>query len=90
MRFSIGGGTTAELARTTEDRFGFKVHELYGMTEVGGWVSGSTARDHKLGTQWLCAAGRAGPKSSIPLIIRFRWVNAARSWFGRGNLTSNP
>ena len=88
MRFSIGGGTTAELARTTEDRFGFKVHELYGMTEVGGWVSGSTARDHKLGTN-----GRVRPtcrsKSSIPLIIRFRWVNAARSWFGRGNLTES-
>lgn len=49
MRFAIGGGTTRELARTIEERFGFKVHELYGMTEVGGWVSGSTAADHKLG-----------------------------------------
>lgn len=49
MRFAIGGGTTSELARTVEERFGFKVHELYGMTEVGGWVSGSTAGDHKLG-----------------------------------------
>jgi acyl-CoA synthetase (AMP-forming)/AMP-acid ligase II len=49
MRFAIGGGTTRELAHTIEERFGFKVHELYGMTEVGGWVSGSTAADHKLG-----------------------------------------
>lgn len=49
MRFAIGGGTTQELARTVEERFGFKVHELYGMTEAGGWVSGSTAADHKLG-----------------------------------------
>jgi acyl-CoA synthetase (AMP-forming)/AMP-acid ligase II len=49
MRFAIGGGTTRELARTIEERFGFKVHELYGMTEVGGGVSGSTAADHKLG-----------------------------------------
>lgn len=50
MRFAIGGGTTCELARTIEDRFGFKVHELYGMTEVGGWVSGSTASDHRPGS----------------------------------------
>lgn len=50
MRFAIGGGTTRELAGTIEDRFGIKVHELYGMTEVGGWVSGATAVDHKLGT----------------------------------------
>ncbi|GGC91154.1 class I adenylate-forming enzyme family protein [Chelatococcus reniformis] len=49
MRFAIGGGTTRELASTIETRFGIKVHELYGMTEVGGWVSGSTAADHKLG-----------------------------------------
>lgn len=50
MRFAIGGGTTCELARTIEDRFGFKVHELYGMTEVGGWVSGSAASDHRPGS----------------------------------------
>ncbi|MBI5132949.1 MAG: AMP-binding protein [Rhodopseudomonas palustris] len=49
MRFAIGGGTTAELAGAIENRFGFKVHELYGMTEVGGWVSGATAADHKMG-----------------------------------------
>jgi crotonobetaine/carnitine-CoA ligase len=50
LRFTIGGGTTRELAQTIEDRFGIKVHELYGMTEVGGWVSGSTADDHRLGS----------------------------------------
>jgi acyl-CoA synthetase (AMP-forming)/AMP-acid ligase II len=63
MRFSIGGGTTAELARTIEQRFGFKVHELYGMTEVGGWVSGSTARDHKLG-----ANGRVRPDMQVQIV----------------------
>jgi acyl-CoA synthetase (AMP-forming)/AMP-acid ligase II len=63
MRFSIGGGTTAELARTIEERFGFKVHELYGMTEVGGWVSGSTARDHKLG-----ANGRVRPDMQVQIV----------------------
>lgn len=63
MRFSIGGGTTAELAGTIEARFGFKVHELYGMTEVGGWVSGSTARDHKLG-----ANGRVRPDMQVQIV----------------------
>jgi crotonobetaine/carnitine-CoA ligase len=63
MRFSIGGGTTAELARTVEERFGFKVHELYGMTEVGGWVSGSTAREHKLG-----ANGRVRPDMQVQIV----------------------
>ena len=63
MRFTIGGGTTAELARTIEERFGFKVHELYGMTEVGGWVSGSTARDHKLG-----ANGRVRPDMQVQIV----------------------
>jgi acyl-CoA synthetase (AMP-forming)/AMP-acid ligase II len=63
MRFTIGGGTTAELARTVEERFGFKVHELYGMTEVGGWVSGSTARDHKLG-----ANGRVRPDMQVQIV----------------------
>lgn len=63
MRFSIGGGTTAELARTVEERFGFKVHELYGMTEVGGWVSGSTAREHKLG-----ANGRVRPDMQVLIV----------------------
>ena len=39
------------------------------MTEVGGWVSGSTARDHKLGTN--AASVRpddAGPDRQIPLM----------------------
>jgi acyl-CoA synthetase (AMP-forming)/AMP-acid ligase II len=63
MRFTIGGGTTAELARTIEERFGFKVHELYGMTEVGGWVSGSTASDHRLG-----ANGRVRPDMQVQIV----------------------
>lgn len=50
MRFCIGGGTTEQLARTVEDRFGMFVHELYGMTEMGGWVTGSTRAEHRLGS----------------------------------------
>jgi crotonobetaine/carnitine-CoA ligase len=49
MRYCIGGGTTEELARTVHERFGLFVHELYGMTETGGWVSGSPAHEHRVG-----------------------------------------
>lgn len=50
MRFCIGGGATEELAALIHDRFGLFVHELYGMTETGGWVSGSPRGEHKPGT----------------------------------------
>ncbi|MWD25929.1 AMP-binding protein [Aquicoccus sp. SCR17] len=50
MRFCIGGGTTEELAATVEDRFGMFVHELYGMTEMGGWVSGASRAEHRRGS----------------------------------------
>lgn len=63
LRFAIGGGTTCELAATIEGRFGFKVHELYGMTEVGGWVSGSTAAERRLG-----AAGRVRPDMEVRIV----------------------
>lgn len=49
LRFCIGGGTTKQLATTVHERFGMFVHELYGMTETGGWVSGSPRAEHKVG-----------------------------------------
>lgn len=53
MRFCIGGGTTAELAATVNSRFGMHVHELYGMTEIGGWVSGATREQDRPGSNGL-------------------------------------
>lgn len=50
LRFSIGGGAPRDVWRSVEERFGFKVHELYGMTEVGGWVTGNSVRDSRLGS----------------------------------------
>jgi crotonobetaine/carnitine-CoA ligase len=50
LRYAIGGGTTADLACTIRDRFGFQVHELYGMTETGGWVSGNSVADMRIGS----------------------------------------
>ncbi len=63
LRFAIGGGTTRALAGTIEERFGVKVHELYGMTEIGGWVSGATAADHRLGS-----AGRVRPDMEVMIV----------------------
>ncbi|OAS18921.1 class I adenylate-forming enzyme family protein [Methylobacterium platani] len=63
LRFAIGGGTTRALAETIESRFGVKVHELYGMTEIGGWVSGATADDHRLGS-----AGRVRPDMEVAVV----------------------
>ncbi len=50
LRFCVGGGTDIALATDIETRFGFRVHELYGMTEIGGWVSGSKASQKRIGT----------------------------------------
>lgn len=53
LRFCIGGGTTAELAATIRERFGLHVHELYGMTEIGGWVSGASRERDRPGANGL-------------------------------------
>lgn len=49
LRFAIGGGTTKELAERVEERFGIGVVELYGMTEIGGWVSGASIAERRVG-----------------------------------------
>ncbi len=50
LRFCVGGGAPADVWRSIEERFGVKVHELYGMTEIGGWVTGNTVEYSKFGT----------------------------------------
>lgn len=42
LRFCLGGGAPPSVWRDVEERFGVKVHELYGMTEIGGWVTANT------------------------------------------------
>jgi crotonobetaine/carnitine-CoA ligase len=39
IRACVGGGCPADIWRAMEERFGIVPRELYGMTEVGGWVS---------------------------------------------------
>jgi crotonobetaine/carnitine-CoA ligase len=50
MRFAIGGGAPPEVWQAVHDRFGLRIHELYGMTEVGGWVSCNTEDAYRFGS----------------------------------------
>jgi acyl-CoA synthetase (AMP-forming)/AMP-acid ligase II len=43
VRFCWGGGTSAPVWKEVEERFGIAVHEMYGMTETGGWVTANRA-----------------------------------------------
>lgn len=62
MRFCIGGGAPREVWRAVEDRFGVKVHELYGMTEIGGWVTGNSRGESRFGT---CGRARGDVEVAI-------------------------
>lgn len=50
MRFCVGGGAPQEVWRLVEERFGLAVHELYGMTEIGGWVTANGVRRCRFGS----------------------------------------
>ncbi|WP_426241908.1 class I adenylate-forming enzyme family protein [Nocardioides sp. LHG3406-4] len=50
LRFCVGGGAPERLWREVEERLHVPVHELYGMTETGGWVTATRTRDRRPGT----------------------------------------
>ncbi len=50
MRFFFGGGAPGPVWREVEARFGVRVHEAYGMTEVGGWTTANTVDDFRFGS----------------------------------------
>jgi acyl-CoA synthetase (AMP-forming)/AMP-acid ligase II len=50
MRFCFGGGAPKDVWRAVEDRFGIRVHESYGMTEIGGWTSSNTIAAPRFGS----------------------------------------
>jgi crotonobetaine/carnitine-CoA ligase len=56
LRACIGGGCPVSVWEAVEDRFGVRIHELYGMTEVGGWVTGNGITARRRGT---CGLPRA-------------------------------
>ncbi|MET7994746.1 AMP-binding protein [Amycolatopsis sp. NPDC005232] len=50
LRFCTGGGAPVGLWTTIEDHVGVEVHELYGMTETGGWVTANRSGQRRRGT----------------------------------------
>lgn len=50
LRFAIGGGTPVEIWHGVHERFGFRIHEGYGMTETGCWVSCNTNEAYRVGS----------------------------------------
>jgi carnitine-CoA ligase len=50
LRFCLGGGAPLQVWQDVEERFGVKVHELYGMTEIGGWVTANRVVDRRVGS----------------------------------------
>lgn len=50
LRFCLGGGAPLGVWKAVEERFGVRVHELYGMTEIGGWVTANRVADRRLGS----------------------------------------
>jgi carnitine-CoA ligase len=46
----VGGGCTVEVWQAMQERFGIVPHELYGMTEIGGWVTGNSVANYRLGS----------------------------------------
>lgn len=60
LRFAVGGGTASQVWRAVDERFGIRVHEVYGMTEIGGFVTINTIADYKQDT-----CGRARPDMDV-------------------------
>ncbi|WP_454917675.1 class I adenylate-forming enzyme family protein [Xanthobacter sediminis] len=50
LRFCMGGGAPLKVWREVEERFKVKVHELYGMTEIGGWICANSLHDTRIGS----------------------------------------
>lgn len=63
VRFCFGGGATPPVWTEVEERFGIKVHEVYGMTEVGGWCTSNTVSASRFGS-----CGRARPDIELRVV----------------------
>ena len=50
LRTCIGGGAPVDVWKKMIDRFGIQVQELYGMTEIGGWVTGNRLGHIRVGS----------------------------------------
>lgn len=59
----VGGGCPQEVWRAMQERFGITPYELYGMTEIGGWVTGNTTAAYRFGS-----CGRARPDVEVQVV----------------------
>lgn len=46
----VGGGCPPLAWRAMQEEFGIQPYELYGMTEIGGWVASNTVGDYRFGS----------------------------------------
>ena len=63
IRFCTGGGAPADVWQHVEDVLGIAVHELYGMTETGGFVTVTTQQDCRRGS-----CGLARPDMDVAVV----------------------
>ena len=63
LRFCFGGGAPRDVWQAVESRYGIKVHEAYGMTEIGGWSSANSVDDSRFGS-----CGRVRPDLDIRIV----------------------
>ena len=65
VRFFFGGGTTLPVWQAVEERFGIKIHEVYGMTEIGGWTTSNTVEVSRFGS-----CGKPRPALEVRVVGR--------------------
>lgn len=63
LRFCTGGGAPEKVWREVEQRFGVRVRELYGMTEIGGFVCVNTEGATRIGS-----CGRMRPDMDVRIL----------------------
>lgn len=59
----IGGGCPASVWTALQERFGITPYELYGMTEVGGWVTSNSTQNYRFGS-----CGKTRPDVSLRVV----------------------
>ncbi len=59
----MGGGCPSGVWSTMLERFGIKPYELYGMTEIGGWVTSNSTKSYRFGS-----CGKARPDVSVRIM----------------------
>jgi crotonobetaine/carnitine-CoA ligase len=59
----MGGGCPSGVWSVVQERFGIQPYELYGMTEIGGWVTSNSTRDYRFGS-----CGKTRPDVSVRIV----------------------